>query len=222
MKIICLSILIICAVCSFNSFSITKEEALENFVNNYPKAQLTDIYKSFYQDNFGPGHLLGDTIAASNYFYSELEEQTQWGGPIFEFTGEGKNFIRLNMDLVRNGDISAEDYFRAFQNSLGRVDQPSDEYWISEWTNIDSIINSKGYHFINESNDREFIKEKLASRNFPIHHSNNFNENYNFHYRIISLPEFYKLKEKYPSLNRALPKFSFTSQNENNLPLHKK
>lgn len=187
--------------CNYISFSITKEEAIDYFIQNYPEAQLTDLYKSFYQDNFGPGHLLGDSVAAKNYFMSELQDSLEWGGPQFEFTGEGNNFVRLNMDLVRNEIIPAEEYFKAFQNSMGRVEKPEDEFWISEWTIIDNIIKAKNYHFPNENADREFIENKLKSRNFPIHHSDRFNETYNFHYRIISLPEFSKLREKYLNAN---------------------
>lgn len=177
--------------------SLTKEEAVDYLANAYPEAQLRDIYKSFYQDNFGPGHLLGDTIAAKKYFMEELNDTTSWGGPIFEFTGEGNNFVRLNMDLVRNGQIPADEYFNAFFNSLGRVNKPADEVWISKWNEIFGIINQRGYTFPNEKEDIEFIREKIETQNFPIHHSDNFNEKYNFHYRIISLPEFIKLKEKY-------------------------
>lgn len=181
--------------CSLSSVAITKEEAVDYLVNNYPKARLTDVYKSFYQDNFGPGHILGDTIAARRYFNEELSDTTEWNGPGFEYTGEGKNFVRLNMDLIRKGIVPAEDYFQAFLNSLGKVEKPSDEDWIAEWTIIDSIIKERGYNFVNEEEDREFIKVKLESKNFPIHHSDNFNENYKFHYRIISIPEFTKLME---------------------------
>ena len=176
---------------------LTKEEAVDYLIKTYPKAQLADVYKSFYQDNFGPGHLLEDSIGARRYFMAELEDTTLWGGPDIEFTGEGKNFVRVNMDLVRKGVIPADAYFQAFQNSLGRVEKPADEFWIAEWEIIDSIIKEKNFHFINEEGDRALIDEKIASRNFPIHHSDNFNENYNFHYRIISIPEFEKLKIEY-------------------------
>lgn len=186
---------------SFYALAQTKEEALDYLVKNYPNAQLTDVYKTFYQDNFGPGHLLEDTLAAKRYFLSELEDSSEWGGPDFEFTGEGKNFVRLNMNLVRNGIIPSEAYFKAFQNSLGRVAKPFDEYWISEWAQIDSLIRYKDYHFINEENDRTLINEKIAAKNFPIHHSDLFNNTYKFHYRIISLPEFDKLRTLYLKIN---------------------
>lgn len=193
-------ILISCALCFFGylmAFGITKEEVIDNFAENYPKAQLIDLYKSFYQDNYGPGHLLADSVAAKRYFMSELRDSLEWGGPQFEYTGEGNNFVRVNMDLVRKGVIPAEVYFEAFEGSIGRVGRPEEEVWISEWMAIDSIIKRKGYHFINEAEDREYIEKKLASKDFPIHHSDRFNETYNFHYRIISLPEFTKLMDNY-------------------------
>ena len=177
--------------------AISKEEAIDYLINTYPKARIVDVYKSFYQDNYGPGHLLGDSISAIRYFNYELEDTMEWGGPAYEFTGEGKNFMRLNMNLIRTGKIPKEEYFKAFKNSLGQVETPVDEYWISEWNLIDSIINRKDYHFIKEDQDKEYIKEKIETRNFPIHHSENFNDNYKFHYRIISIPEFEKLKDKY-------------------------
>ena len=191
-----LIITVLCVFCTLCIMAMTKEEAVDYLVNSYPKAQLADIYKSFYQDNYGPGHILGDTIAARRYFNEELSDTTSWNGPEFEYTGEGKNFVRLNMDLVKKGIISAEDYFRAFLNSLGMMTKPSDEEWIAEWSSIEDIIETRGYHFVNEDTDREIIRKKLESKNFPIHHSDNFNENYNFHYRIISIPEFTKLMEK--------------------------
>lgn len=191
-----LIIIVLCVFCTLCTMAMTKEEAVDYLVNSYPKAQLADIYKSFYQDNYGPGHILGDTIAARRYFNEELSDTTAWNGPEFEYTGEGKNFVRLNMDLVKKGIISAEDYFRAFLNSLGMEAKPSDKEWIAEWSSIEDIIKTRGYHFVNEDKDREIIRKKLESKNFPIHHSDNFNENYNFHYRIISIPEFTKLMEK--------------------------
>ena len=197
MKRIKIAILLISVLSVFSILAVTKEEAIDIFMKKYPQAQLTDLYKSFYQDNYGPGHLLGDTISARKYFNSELADTVAWGGEMIEFTGEGKNFVRVNMDLVRKGIIPADEYFKAFQNSLGRVEKPSDEYWISEWIQIDSIIQKKNYKFLNENKDREIIREKIETRNFPIHHSDQFNETYNFHYRIISIPEYEKLREKY-------------------------
>ena len=175
--------------------ALTKDEAVETLVFNYPEVQLADIYKSFYQDAFGPGHVLADSLASRRYFFSELEEGGEWGGPLFEFTGEGNNFVRLNMDLVRKGIIPAETYFQAFVNSLGRVLPPSPEEWINQWTQIDSILKAKNFSFPDEEADRIMIDQKLKNHNFTVHHSERFDSIYNFHYRIISIPEFERLKK---------------------------
>ena len=177
--------------------SMTKEAAVDYLVTNYPKAQLADLYKSFYQDAFGPGHILGDTVASRRYFFSELADTSSWSGPAYEYTGSGNNFVRLNMDLVKKGVIPAEAFFQAFVNSLGQVEPPKDEDWIMEWQSIDKIIKNKGYTFSNEGEDRALIDKKMDSHEFTMHHSPAFNSNYNFHYRIISLPQFEILKSTY-------------------------
>lgn len=197
---------------SISISAITKEEAIENFRKNYPEARITDLYKSFYQDNFGPGHILGDSLAAYRYFTEELKDTTSWGGPLYELTGEGNNFIRLNMKLIKEGKVTADKYFKAFINSLGRVEKPSDNFWVSEWQKIDSIRNSKGIEFVNEDADIEYIEEKLKNRDFPIHHSENFNKTYNFHYRIISIPEFEKLNREFT----LIPSQEIPTQNDKN------
>ena len=182
---------------AFSSLALTKQEALDSLIQKYPDMQLADVYKSFYQDNFGPGHLLADSIGARNYFMEELADTLEWKGPEYEFTGEGKNFVRVNMDLVRKGIIPSDMYFQSFLNSINRIQPLSDEEWITEWGNLDSLIRDRNYVFFDEQNDRELIKRKIESRNFPVHHSDRFNKIYNFHYRIISIPEFENLKAKY-------------------------
>ena len=42
-------------------------EAVEAQLKLYPESRLQDIYKNFYQDMFGPGHMIPDTTAAGNY-----------------------------------------------------------------------------------------------------------------------------------------------------------
>ena len=173
------------------------EEATESLVKNYPEAHLSDIYKSFYQDEFGPGHLLTDTLVARNYFNEELSDTSIWKGPKWEYTGQGKNFVRLNMGLIKNGIIPADEYFEAFLNSLQKAIPPLPEEWINQWKKVANIIDNHNYHFENEDQDRSIIEDKLKTHQFTIHHSPRFNEIYNFHYRIISIPEFEKLKSKY-------------------------
>jgi hypothetical protein len=51
-------------------------KAVENQLGAYPESTLQDLYKNFFQDYFGPGHIVGDTLAPSvtcgRYYFSEL------------------------------------------------------------------------------------------------------------------------------------------------------
>jgi hypothetical protein len=50
------------------------EKAVINELKYYPEARLRDIYKNFFQDAFGPGHLIPDTTHAGNYLNYELQQ----------------------------------------------------------------------------------------------------------------------------------------------------
>lgn len=171
-------------------YSLTLDDAVAYNLTAFPEATLADLYKSFYQDMFGPGHILADTVAARNYFNRELSDTTVWGGPVIEPTGQGDNFVRVNMDLIRQGIIPADVYFNAFVNSLQKVKKPAPETWIAYWMLIDNIASSSGKQFANEKEDRELIERKLANHDFTIHHSAAYDSIYRFHYRIISIPAF--------------------------------
>ena len=41
-------------------------EAVSRQMQNYPKSTLKDLYKNYFQDQFGPGNIISDTTAAGN------------------------------------------------------------------------------------------------------------------------------------------------------------
>ena len=160
--------------------------ALANELTAYPKSQLRDVYKNFFQDNFGPGHILNDTVAAGKYLRSELESTKEFEGPLYEPTGNKGNFYRVNLSLIKDGIVDYDTYFSAFVRSVRGIVQPSANSWRNYWKEIDSEIRDLGLSFVDEHNDRLHIAERLASGDFAVHHSHQFDESYNFHYRIIS------------------------------------
>ena len=175
----------------FYKDTLSKEDALKYITENYPKAQLSDLYKSFYQDAFGPGHILEDTMKSRKYFEYELSDTSEWTeSPLFEPAGEGKNFYRVNMDVIRKNIIPEDVYFNAFVSGLEKTAAPSAEEWIDEWKDIDSLLKINGYNFPEETKDREMIQDKIRRKDFVMHHSVAFDSIYNFHYRIISVPVF--------------------------------
>ena len=47
-------------------------EAISKQLECYPESRVQDIYKSFCQDNLGPGHLIPNPEQARAYLLSEL------------------------------------------------------------------------------------------------------------------------------------------------------
>ena len=62
-------LLILAIACSFSLFgqsidTAAVHSAIERQLATYPESTLQDIYKSFYQEHFGPGHIISDTASA--------------------------------------------------------------------------------------------------------------------------------------------------------------
>jgi hypothetical protein len=59
------------AIIILTSCRETKDEricaAVERQLSAYSESTLQDLYKNFFQDYFGPGHLLDDTLSAGAY-----------------------------------------------------------------------------------------------------------------------------------------------------------
>lgn len=166
---------------------------------NYPASRLTDVYKNFFQDYFGPGHVLSDISGAKAYFDYELADTTAFEGPLYEPTGARGNFYRVNLSVIHDGRVSYDTYFDAFVRSMNGIRPPEPRCWIETWNFIDGIIRSDGYVYEDEEADRQRIDEKLLSHDFVVHHSPAYNANYRFRYRIIARDIF---------LNEILPLIS--------------
>ena len=46
--------------------------AVERQLVSYPESTLQDVYKAFYQEHFGPEHMISDTAAVRQYLDYEL------------------------------------------------------------------------------------------------------------------------------------------------------
>lgn len=91
------------------SFSSDREKQIRQFVNDelkhYPEARLTDLYKNYFQDAYGPGHLIPDATRAGNYLSWE-QKQPDWIDPLpYQELGTNHNFYRINLMLLKNGTI---------------------------------------------------------------------------------------------------------------------
>ena len=160
--------------------SITSQMAL------YPESRLQDLYKSFFQDRFGPGHIIKDRQSALDYIISELASADTLIGPITESCGWQGNYVRVNLSVIDDGLMTAEQMADALMASAKEVKEQDIERWKTEWAEIVAIIEKEYPDIPDLASDKAKIEELLASGQYAYHHSDVYNAAYHPHYRIIA------------------------------------
>ena len=57
-------------------------KAVKRQMKNYPESTLQDMYKSFFQDRFGAGHIIADRQGAVAYMNREIEQSDKFDGEL--------------------------------------------------------------------------------------------------------------------------------------------
>lgn len=159
--------------------------AVEQQLSMYPESTLRDLYKNFFQDRFGPGHIIADESAADKYLRYELETAESFEGMDYEPTGYEGHFYRVNLGVIADGRVPYDKFFDAFVRSVNAIQPIGIEQWRKEWSEIDSIIGAMGISIDDMDKDRAEINALIDGGNYVMHHSQRFNEHYQPHYRII-------------------------------------
>lgn len=159
--------------------------AVERMMADYPHSTLQDIYKSFFQDNFGPGHAVPDSSRAAAWLHSELEKVDRLDVPLYEPTGYKGNYYRVSLAAIASGKVQADVLLSAFLRSVRAV-QPSEDAWAKEWEQIEGFIAAMDLSLPNYDIDAKAIAAMLAGGHYAVHHSRLYNEHYAPHYRIIA------------------------------------
>ena len=181
-------LLILALTCSFSLFgqsidTIAMRSAIERQLATYPESTLQDIYKSFYQEHFGPGHIISDTASARRYLMKELSEMGETQSPYFEPTGSQGDYIRVYLSAVANNLITAERLLDALIRSANSWQEPTVS-WLEKWEAIVSIIQANKMELEGFETDLPRLTE-AAQNNQAVHHSHRYNEAYHPHYRIV-------------------------------------
>ena len=160
-------------------------QSVERQLELYPESTLRDLYKNFFQDRFGPGHIIADNTAADRYLRYELNTAEGFEGLDYEPTGYEGRFYRVNLGVIADGRVPYDKYFDAFVRSVNGITPISIDEWSKEWHEIDSVIVSMGLQLEDFSADRAEIKALIEGGDYVMHHSQRFNDHYQPHYRII-------------------------------------
>lgn len=194
------SIFLLLSILLYTSLQAVEKDVFNEAVRNavarqmkvYPKSTLKDLYKNFFQDKFGPGHIISDTTSAGNYLRRELASYSEIEGEIAEPTGWEGNFYRVNLSVIKEGKIPYQTYFDAFIRSVQGIQPVAVSDWKKEWQAIELIIRSMNLSLPGYADDRKEIEERLERGEYVGHHSKVFEETYSPHYRIISKQIFEK------------------------------
>ena len=176
------------------------EKAIKQQLLDYPESRVQDIYKSFCQDNLGPGHLIPDPKSARNYLESELRsfredlDSARYDAPSIMYcpVGDQGNYVRVDLRVVLDGLVSEDVYLDAFVRSANEGKRLAEEQWVAKWKEVERIIRKDFPDIPNAREDLEEIDTYVERGDLIMHHSEAYSEAYNPHYRIIAKDIFEK------------------------------
>ncbi len=158
-----------------------KEIILEH-IKKYPKAELQDILKMLYQNEFGPKHLAENEIECFKSLSTEINSiDYDESEELFEDIGYGA--LRLNLKAIPTGtDL----------NYINKIIVGSTNDFCG--TNEKLVVKFGLLVVMAENNEIPFDIQRVrdetnafAKNGFkPISHSSNYKENYSPSYRVIS------------------------------------
>ena len=159
-------------------------QTIDRQIAHFPHSTLQDVYKSFYQDHFGPGHMINDTAAFRAYSASELAiaATDEVPNPYYEPVGANGRFVRVYLRCVCEGLISEQLLLEAFLRSTQAKQATSS--WLNEWQTLVAQMEQANLILPNWEEDKIALLE-AARANAAVHHSEQYRNAYHPHYRII-------------------------------------
>ena len=170
------------------------KEAIDRQLQDYPETRVQDIYKSFCQDNLGPGHLIPNPEAARNYLMSELGtfredlDSARYDAPTIMYypVGDEGNYVRVDLSVVLDGLVDEDVYLNTFIRSANEGKRATEEEWVAKWKEVEKVIRKDFPDIPDAAKDLDTIDPCVAQGNLIMHHSQAFGEAYHPHYRIIA------------------------------------
>jgi alpha-N-acetylglucosaminidase len=163
-------------------------EVLGEYMRLYPDAQLQDVYKTCFQDVYGPGHIIKDSASCAQYIINELEQVNTADPrfPDFEYTGVEGNYVRVNLRVIKDGRVPLDLFVRLLMQSADVKKKMPLYDWRGQWDRLTVILDTLTPRPLNFEADAANLRAMLDRGETMVHHSQRFNQAYAPHYRIIS------------------------------------
>ena len=189
--------LVLVAACSGNPI----KEAVSEQLRLYPESRAQDIYKSFCQDNLGPGHLIPNPEYARNYLMEELQayredlDSMRYEKPEVRYVpvGDKGNFVRVDLSVVLDSLITTEALLDAFVRSANEGKLSSEDEWKAKWVAVEDVLRKDFPDIPDLDGDLASIDSLVAEGHYILHHSGMFEKTYHPHYRIVAKEIFEKI-----------------------------
>lgn len=204
-------LVICCVLLSYLQAQQDKQEKIQTFVasqlREYPLSQLADLYKSSFQDVFGPEHLVEDIQSVMNYLDKELTSMEHLSTPYFEFCGLEGNFIRVYLNVIQDSIITKETLADCFLRSSKLINTKiSFSEWQQEWRERCRIISNMNLGLKDFQKDSLYIENLIQQGRYAWVHSRIYHDTYKPHYRIIQREIFFR--EIFPIILRKQKSFN--------------
>lgn len=181
----------IIAACSSQYDRKAIRQSVEYQTDRYPECTLRDLYKNFFQDAFGPGHLMPEEENAVQtmraYIVQECAEAAAEKNlcPEYEQTGWHGRFYRVNLSVINDGKVPLDTLLNALVMSIDGTTLPDVAEWRSEWNAIVKEIERQKLELPQYERDKYSIDSMLLQGKYVSHHSVRYNDAYHPHYRLI-------------------------------------
>lgn len=161
------------------------ECAISDRLSRYPESTLCDLYKSFFQDVYGPGHLIPDSASAAERLQAELPRSRESLCDLYEITGFTGDFYRVSLSVIDRGIVPFEVFLTAFLESAAMASAPEIVHWAKSWARIEQVARVYQDRIQCYDECKAQIEEMLEEKQYVMGHSALYNKAYHPHYRLI-------------------------------------
>ncbi len=121
--------LVSCRPAAKQEVEVPCADALIAYAEQYPAAEPADLYKLVFQDLYGPGHLINDSVSCAHYIQQEVDDMPDTTlFPLYEYTLCDSHFVRVNLLLVKNGQIELPQLVGALLRSTEGMATPDPKF----------------------------------------------------------------------------------------------